>query len=232
VIQHVPWEQPGLIEQLAVHQGMLIEIVLMSTAGSGLVITSAARYDGIVIMGGPMGALDDHNHPTLALERALIRQAVAAGIPVLGICLGHQLISVALGGQLLAGATEEIGIGTVGLTTDSPDLGKAKRQIPVLHWHRDNVTAPPGATVLASSPGCAVQAFRLGPTIGVQFHVELTPMILDDWLRESSMAADLPQGLSAESLRADFHRSNTEFAAVGDRLVNSFLSRVVASRER
>lgn len=210
---------------------MFVDTLLVSAENSDLSTKSVTNYNGVVIMGGPMGALDDSGYPSLAQERDLIRDAVQRGTPVLGICLGHQLIAVALGGELLAGATEEIGVGAVELTIDSLHLGEANCRIPVLHWHRDNVTAPPGATVLATSPGCPVQAFRLGSAIGVQFHVELTPAVMDDWLREPTMAADLPHGLGPARLSADFDRSKNEMTAVGDRLINAFLSDVLDSQK-
>ena len=180
VIQHVPWERPGLVAEIAEERGVLVETILMTATSPAFPVSSIDKCDGVVIMGGPMGALDDEQFPSLAMERELARTAVSRGIPILGICLGHQIIAVAMGAELLAGATDEVGVGTVELFSDTPEFGNTGQQIPVLHWHRDNITTPPGSTVLAGSPGCPVQAFRLGSAIGVQFHIELTPQILRD----------------------------------------------------
>jgi GMP synthase (glutamine-hydrolysing) len=231
VVQHVIWERPGLIEQIAVDQGMVVDTLLMSAHGQRLNQGSIDRYDGVVIMGGPMGALDDDDYPSLAEERKLVRIAVERGTPVLGVCLGHQLIAVALGGELRTNATEEIGVGTVDVASNSSALGRGDRQLPVLNWHRDNITAPRGSTVLATSPTCPVQAFQLGSAIGVQFHLELTTSLMDDWLREPTMIADLPHDLTPARLRADFRKAKSELTTVGDRLISSFLSDVT-SRKR
>lgn len=183
-------------------------------------------------MGGPMGALDDGLYPWLLQERELARNAVRDGIPILGICLGHQLIAVALGAELIAGGVEEIGIGTVSLSADSPELGAAGEQLPVLHWHRDRVTAPPSASVLASSPECPVQAFRIGSAVGVQFHVELTRSLLRTWLSEPAMVNDLPSGLTPSDLTTGFAEAERKLAAAGTSLIGKFLADVVESRER
>lgn len=232
VIQHVPWEKPGLINQMAQERGIRIDTLLVSTGTKSHVPEPATPYDGIVLMGGPMGALDDGLYPWLRQERELARNAVRAGIPILGICLGHQLIAVALGAELIAGGVEEIGIGTVNLSADSQELGAAGEQLPVLHWHRDSVTAPPDASVLASSPECPVQAFRIGSAVGVQFHVELTRSLLRTWLSEPAMVNDLPSGLTPGDLTAGFAEAERKLAAAGTSLIGKFLADVVESRER
>ncbi|NQU37928.1 MAG: type 1 glutamine amidotransferase [Actinobacteria bacterium] len=209
----------------------MVDTVLMSAQGDELSLNHLDSYDGVVILGGPMGALDDRKFPSLAVEREIAREAVKRRIPILGVCLGHQLLAVALGGELLAAATEEIGVGTVQLASDSPYFGDTNQQIPVVHWHRDSVTPPPGATILATTEQCPVQAFRLGSAIGVQFHVELTPQLFSDWLHRESMIVDLPAGVSPAELSSDFNRSAGELAAIGSRLINGFLSDVADSRQ-
>ncbi|SDI18050.1 Glutamine amidotransferase class-I [Sinosporangium album] len=153
-----------------------------------------------VHMGGPMGALDDADHPHLGAERALLTAAVARGIPLLGVCLGAQLLAAALGGEISRGPALEIGYGDVALTgegTADPVLGPQGPSLPVFHWHGDTFTLPAGAVRLASTDAYLNQAFRVGDrAYGFQFHVEV-----DAELR-ATLAPHLPDGVVFEPDRA------------------------------
>ena len=139
------------------------------------------RLDGLIVLGGPGPSADDDSVAHLVAERVLIADAVRGQMPVLGICLGAQLLAVALGGGVLAAPVPEIGMGTVRLTdagaADSV-LGPLTSPFPVLQWHHDTFLPPPGAVGLASSDACANQAFRWAACVyGLQFHVEITPVL-------------------------------------------------------
>lgn len=131
----------------------------------------------LVVMGGPMGADDDELHPFLARERELLARVVERGTPVLGVCLGAQLLASALGGRVYRGHGPEIGAGSVKLTAAAeadPLLGTVPgAELPVFHWHGDTFDLPDGATLLASSAAYPHQAFRHANAWGFQFHVEL-----------------------------------------------------------
>ncbi len=121
-------------------------------------------------------ALEDAEHPYLPAERALIAQAHARGLPILGVCLGAQLLAAALGAAVYRGPRGEVGAGTVELTAagrSDPLFAGAPDPLPVVHWHHDTFDLPPGAQLLASSERYAHQAFRVGRSYGLQFHVEL-----------------------------------------------------------
>ncbi|MFD5829795.1 type 1 glutamine amidotransferase [Lentzea sp. NPDC060358] len=171
VIQHVPFEGPGLITPALFAVGSTVSVV---RADLGDDLPAAAQLDVLVVMGGPMGALDDHEHPHLARERELIADCVRLGKPVLGVCLGAQLLAAALGARVHRGPVEEIGAGTVEITaTDDPVLSPFGPSLPVVHWHGDTFDLPEGARLLARSDLYAHQAFRCGTAYGLQFHVEI-----------------------------------------------------------
>jgi GMP synthase-like glutamine amidotransferase len=143
-----------------------------------------------------MGVHDDARYPWLVPEQRWLATAVDAGLPVLGICLGAQLLAAALGAEVTTGDTPEIGVGRVTLNDDGrrdPVLGPEGEGLPVVHWHGDTFAIPAGATRLASSDRYENQAFRLGPLVyGLQFHLEVDDQVAAGW------APDLPAGISLD----------------------------------
>ncbi len=154
--------------------------------------------DGLVVLGGEMGANDDALAPWLAPTRALLADAVALGVPTLGVCLGHQLAAVALGGRVDRNPSgRTVGPVPVRLTgaAASDELLSSVDGLPAIHYNDDVVLeVPPGATVLATLPDGRPQALRFGPSAwGVQFHPETSPEVFGAWLRWES-----PDGLTPE----------------------------------
>ncbi|QFZ16882.1 type 1 glutamine amidotransferase [Saccharothrix syringae] len=144
-------------------------------------------YDGVVCLGGGMGALDDAGHPWLADVRRLLSHAVSRRVPLLAVCLGAQLLAAATGGQVRpARQGPEVGVMLVAkrdAAGDDPLFADLPWTPDVLQFHTDEVSLlPPTAVLLASSPRCANQAFRVGDrAYGVQFHVETTPEVVLKW---------------------------------------------------
>jgi len=182
-IQHVSYEDPGLIAQCALRRG--IELQLCHPY-RGEPLPSWEEIDGLVVMGGPMGVSDTSEHPYLTHETELIAAMVHAGQPVLGVCLGAQLLAHSLGAKVYRGEQAEIGFGSVSLTPagrNDPVLGSFGAEIlPVVHWHQDTFDLPDDALWLARSALYPHQAFRVGEcAYAFQFHVEVNRELADAW---------------------------------------------------
>ncbi|MBO3103560.1 gamma-glutamyl-gamma-aminobutyrate hydrolase family protein [Cellulomonas sp. zg-ZUI168] len=198
VITHAPHEGPGLIAP-GLDAPLRVRTVL------DLEDARLPRLDevsGVVVMGGPMDADDVPGHPGLAAERALLAAAVDADVPVLGVCLGMQLLALALGSHLHRRAATEIGFAPIDVLAEDEVLGALGTRPTVLHWHSDAVDLPPGATLLASTEATPVQAFRAGSALGLQFHPELDAGMLDLWLSTPDMVGEL-SAEDVDEIRSD-----------------------------
>jgi len=173
---HVPFEDVGSIKAWAAEKGH----ELSSTSFfAGETPPPVSEYDMLVVMGGPMSVYDEKEHPWLAVEKKAILAAVAADKIVLGVCLGAQLLSVALGGTVSRNPVPEIGWFKVEMTPEGlaePALAGFPQSFYAFHWHGDVFSIPPGAVHAASSAACANQAFVYKhKAVGLQFHLETTP---------------------------------------------------------
>jgi len=219
VLQHVACEHPGVFRRLLAEDGHEWEPVELD---AGETPRALEGFDALWVMGGPMDVWEEDAHPWLAAEKALIREAVAErGMPFLGICLGHQLLAVALGGDCAKG-TSEVGVMPVHFTEaglDSLFFDGIEAPFDCLQWHGAEVTAlPEGARVLATSPDCAVQAMSWGTrALSMQFHVEVEADTVEAWLRipsyrdalEAELGGDGPRRLAEDCARRieDFNRT-------------------------
>jgi GMP synthase-like glutamine amidotransferase len=191
VIQHVAHEGPGWLADLLDDAGVEIDIRRMYDGAS---LRDAEDADALIVMGGPMGANDDENVPWLADVKKLLADAVGRGTPVLGICLGAQLLAAAMGGAVESGAHgPELGLGELELcdgAADDPLLRSMPIDPTTVQWHWDHIARlPDGATLLASSPAYTNQAFRLGAQAwGLQFHPEVTLPLVAQWAQDDADA--------------------------------------------
>jgi GMP synthase-like glutamine amidotransferase len=180
VLQHVAYEGPGALTTAI---GPSVAVVRIDLGQDVPEPAAVASMTGLVVMGGPMSVHDDL--PWLEAERALLRAATEAGLPVLGVCLGAQQLALALGADVKQGPQSEIGVGEVHLTTEAIDdavFGPAPTPLPCVHWHSDTFTLPDGAIRLAGNETYENQAFRVGPrAYGLQFHVEVTANLVGHW---------------------------------------------------
>ncbi len=173
-LQHVPFEGLGSIESWLETAGYSITSTQLYTSAS---FPNLDEIDLVIAMGGPMSVNDVDAYPWLVAEKEFIRTAIEQGKPVLGICLGAQLIASAMGAKVYKNRETEIGWFPVqGVSHDSSSLFSFPVSTQVFHWHGETFDLPAGATLLASSEGCVNQAFQLGASvIGLQFHLETTP---------------------------------------------------------
>jgi len=222
ILTHAPHEGPGLIAP-ALDAPVRVRTVVSSDAPA---LPALDEISGLVVMGGAMDA-DDDRYPGLAAERDLIARAVEADIPVLGICLGMQLVSLALDGELSRRHGTEIGFAPVDVVADDPALAPLGDHPTVLHWHDDAVSLPPGATLLASTPTTPVQAFRLGSALALQFHPELEPGMLDLWLSTPEMVDRLDEDEVA-AIRADGAKYLPDLAPAARAFAGTFAAQVQA----
>ena len=189
-------EGPGYLGQFLTRRGILWDQINVDAGDS--VPGDINGYSGLVLMGGPMSANDDL--PWIPAVLDLIRQAVGAGVPVLGHCLGGQLMSKALGGTVGPNAVKEIGWGGVTKVGHNPApdwLGELPSSFEVFQWHGETFSIPDGAERLLESPFCANQAFLLNNLhLGLQCHIEMTAAMIKAWCEtgagEIAEAADSP----------------------------------------
>jgi GMP synthase (glutamine-hydrolysing) len=195
VVQHVPWEGPHRIADACGALDLRRVSPLESDA-----LPDHAEVAGTLVMGGPMNVDDLERYPALATEREWLAEAVRRELPVLGVCLGAQLLARALGAEVRPGEGPEIGFADVAIHDPAdPILGGLAPSSTVLHWHGDVFDLPPGARPLASSAQTEHQAFRAGNAWGLLFHAEADAALVETWLREPTMAEEARQAIGEDA---------------------------------
>jgi GMP synthase (glutamine-hydrolysing) len=194
----VPWETPHRILDAC---GSLAVHTVKPLAGQAL--PDHDEVAGAVVMGGPMGVDEVDRHPALALEREWLAEALRREMPLLGVCLGAQLLARALGAEVRPGERPELGFAPVEiLDPDDPLLGALAPSTTVLHWHGDVFDLPEGARPLARSAQTEHQAFRHGNAWGVLFHPEADFALLEAWLAVPEMVRKARKTIGDEATAA------------------------------
>jgi GMP synthase (glutamine-hydrolysing) len=238
VLAHTPTEGPERLRGLFEDAGLRVDMCALHQGDP--VPRSLPVEVPLVVMGGPMGVcdLDNPAYPFLAGEVALLRDRLAVDAPILGVCLGAQLLAHAAGARVYpnvrpptAGGPParvyEVGWAPVDFLArdDEPALAGLAAQEMMLHWHGDTFDLPAGAVHLAATPACPHQAFRLGRrAFGLQFHPELEAATIEDWLRGDAdyvATACGPEGPAR--IRTDTARHYDQFRASSDRLLRNII---------
>lgn len=205
-LYHSAIEDAGLIAETLRAEGVAFRPVHLYE-GDGLP-RDTSDLEGLVLMGGPMNVDDVSNYPFLLPEVQLIDQVLAQNKPVLGVCLGAQLIAKALGARVYPNAVKEVGWGLVQRTAAGardPLFRQLPDRMTALHWHGDTFDLPSGAVHLARSARCDNQAFRWGDSVyALQFHFEVTPAMVHQWCTSTNGITDAADaGVSTSEILRD-----------------------------
>jgi GMP synthase-like glutamine amidotransferase len=222
VIQHEEPTPPGLIASWLQERGADVETLRIDEQDPHDL--DPRDYDLIVSLGSEFGAYQD-DLEWIAHEMDLLREASEADVPILGVCFGGQLLARVLGGDVFRSEREEIGW----LPVDSSDP-ELVPEGPWFQWHFDSFTVPPGALLVAENE-VGPQAYVIGRSLGVQFHPEVTPEIMDNWVRAYRHELD-EHGVDPDELLEQTHEQSAVTRATSLKLLDTFLDRIARPRER
>ncbi|MFL5893413.1 MAG: type 1 glutamine amidotransferase [Solirubrobacterales bacterium] len=228
-IVHQPDAGPGVFADAMRSRGVELDRWLIAEEPAP---ADPFSYDAVLTFGGAMHADQEAEHPWLADEKALLAELTRQGIPLLGMCLGSQLVAEAAGGSAHRASEPEIGWHEVELTpeaADDPIMHGLAQRFDAFQWHSYEATLPPGATALAASPVC-LQAFRLeGPAWGIQFHAEVSTADAEHWIDDYRSDPDAVRiGLDPAALRERTRASIAEWNDLGRALCGRFMDAIRA----
>ena len=234
VFQHDPFEDLGFFAEVLEKQHAAYRVVRLFH--DEMPEENWEQVKALIILGGPMNVDDESSFPILRWEKRIIRAAIDEAVPILGICLGAQLIATTLGAAVFHGAVKEIGWSPISITPMAksiPYSATCPRTPTVFQWHGDGFELPSAAILLASSQHYRTQAFRLGKTIyGLQFHLEVTPRMIERWLDERTKDLALAPYVQPDKIIADTQNYAPALKYYGERFLAEFLRRVARSKSR
>ncbi|HRQ65740.1 MAG TPA: gamma-glutamyl-gamma-aminobutyrate hydrolase family protein [Xanthomonadaceae bacterium] len=237
VFQHVAAEPLGTLDPLIRQRGHRIRFVNFEREPEAQ--PNIDRYRGLIVLGGPMNVDEQAAHPHLATELRLIELALKQEKPVLGICLGAQLLAHVLGAPVQRHAQPEIGWYDLHATAagrEDPVLAPLGDSAPVFQWHGRRFDLPRDAVHLARTEGCDAQAFRHGDrTYGFQFHLEMDLPLIERWLATPGYLRELADsglGRDADAIRAQSRQHIATMQARADQVFNNFLDLIGRPRRR
>lgn len=221
-LRHIHFEDLGIFESELVRHGYDVKYV--DPLLGGLISLNSQEVDLLIVLGGPIGVYDEEIYPFLIEETDFIREWLSTGKPVMGICLGAQLIAHVLGAKVYPLGVKEIGFAPIELSEAGRiSVLSALADIPVLHWHGDQFDIPQDGVHLATTAVGANQAFAVGPNVlGLQFHLEVATAEFERWL--VGHACELGQAkLDPCALRADALRYGNALESAASSVLNEWL---------
>jgi GMP synthase-like glutamine amidotransferase len=229
IIQHLGEEGPGLIGDFFANSKWQVKIVRLDK--NEQLPEDVSNIDAAIIMGGPMNVYQEKEFPFLKKENLFLKKIIKNKIPTLGICLGAQLLAKTAGAKVKKSAQSEIGWDNVYLTKDGqkdPLFSGLDKQIEVFQWHEDTFDLPKKTTLLARSPACKNQGFRLGPNCyGLQFHIEVNAEMIKEWTKEYS---DITNRSKRKTMLNKFYLKKERFQQQAKKLCMNF-DRILTSKE-
>lgn len=234
VFQHDPLEDLGLFAQLLERERSSFRYIRLFR--EEIPTEDWEEIRALIILGGPMSVHGEEQYPFLRWEKTILRNALKQGVPILGICLGAQLIAEVAGAQVYRGNFKEIGWYPISMTIEGQMdslVGYLPEKPTVFQWNGEGFDLPRGAVRLASSIFYDNQAFRIGKNVyGLQFHLETTPAMVERWLEEHSRAiAQIPY-ISPDKIRADNRSYSQTLRYYGERFFSQFIHRLASGRTR
>ena len=215
IVQHEAPTPPGLVGDWLAQRAASVDVLRIDLEDR---VPDPRDYDLIVSLGSEFPAFDD-SVPFIGRERQLIQQAASADVPFLGLCFGGQLMARVLGGRSFRADRSEIG--WLPVRTNDPELvGEG----PWFQWHFDSFTLPPGARLIAETD-VGPQAYVIGRSLGLQFHPEVTPEIMDAWVGSYRHELDA-EGVDPDALLEETRRRAGSSRANAERLLNAYLENV------
>lgn len=227
-IRHVAFEHLGTFEQVFTQRGY--QIRYWDAGMDDVSIMKTSSPDLVVVLGGPIGAYEEEAYPFLKNELEIIDSRLHQELPILGICLGSQLMARALGAKVYPGETKEIGWGPITLTdagrqsclSSLEDMGGY-----VLHWHGDTFELPEGATLLASTKMAQNQAFSWGQkALGLQFHLEILPGEIERWLIGHACEISSTAGVEVSEIRSETKRWGPLLTQAAEKCLATWLDEI------
>lgn len=211
IIKHVDIEGPGSIEEFFSNTAWDLKTVNLNSGG--LLPDEFDDIEAIISLGGPMNVYEVDKYPFLKDEDEFLKKAVKQKVPILGICLGAQLLAKACGAKIRKATQKEVGWHKVSLTQEGKIdqlLTHSPLYLNVFQWHEDTFDIPESAVLLAESAVCKNQLFRFGPNAyGMQFHIEVTPAMVELWVNE--YLKEHPLGAEADNILIDTYKIKEEY---------------------
>ena len=226
VIKHISVEGPGTLGKFLENAGRQFNTVELDTGDK--LPDDLSKIEAVISLGGPMNVYEEDEHPFLKDEDIFLKKAIEREIPILGICLGAQLLAKAAGAEVKKAPEKEIGWYRLRLTDEGENDRLFKgigKEFSVFQWHEDTFQIPKGASLLATSNTCKNQAFRLGKNAyGLQFHIEVDDKMIENWSNEYLK--------KEEKMLIDYYKIKGKFNTSASRIYNNFNEHILDTKRQ